>query len=129
MVLMKRLLLLTVTVVTATVSTAFAEQTHVVSRASITDTVKQRVDAQDANRAAVQTALTRPEVREIASQMGVDLKKAEQLAGTMSGADLEQAATVARQVNDSLVGGASTIVISTTAVVIVLLIVLILVAA
>jgi pyruvate/2-oxoglutarate dehydrogenase complex dihydrolipoamide acyltransferase (E2) component len=129
MALMKRLLLSTLTLLVATATPALAEQTHVVSPASITATLKDRVDAQDTNRAAVRAALARPEVREIASQMGVDLNRAEQIANTMGGADLEQAASAARQVNDSLVGGASTIVISTTALVIVLLIVLILVAA
>jgi hypothetical protein len=124
-----RLVLSTMAALLVTASTAAAQQAHVISPESIARTLAEQAGAQDSNRAAVREALARPEVREIASRIGVDLERAEDAVKTMNGADLERAATAARQVNDSLIGGASTIVISTTAIIIVLLIVLIIVAA
>jgi hypothetical protein len=110
-------------------STVSAQEAHIVSSDSITRVVIEQVDAQRADRLAVHAALARPEVRRIASQMGLDLGHFDAAVETMNGADLAQAATAARRVNDSLVGGASTVVISTTAIIIALLIVLIIVIA
>ena len=50
-------------------------------------------------------------------------------AETLSGADLERAAEAARQVNDSIVGGASNVVISTTTIIIALLVVILIIVA
>jgi hypothetical protein len=91
--------------------------------------VADRVAAQDADRAAVRDALARPEVRNVAATMGVDLARLTDAVGTMSGADLERAASTARQVNQQLVGGASTVVISTTTIIIALLVVILIVIA
>ena len=110
-------------------TSAFAQQQHAVDPGAIAGAVAQHAAAQDADRAAVRDALTRPEVREIASHMGVDLTRADAAVATMSGADLQQAASAARQVNSSLVGGASTIVISTTTIIIALLIIIIIIIA
>ena len=110
-------------------SSAYADQQHVVSPADLATAVSQRVVQQDADRATVQEALARPEVRAMASSMGVDLTKATAAVGTLSGVELQQAANAAQQVNQQLVGGASTVVISTTTIVIILLLVIILIIA
>ena len=112
----------------ATCSLAHAQSRHIVDPLTITGVVVDHAAAQEADRAALRTALTRPEVRAVASHMGLDVDQMEERAQALSGAELNDAANRARQLNDSLVGGASTIVISTTAIIIVLLIVLILVA-
>ena len=110
-------------------SPAFAGQQHVVSPDQLAATVADGVAKQDAHRATVHEALSRPEVQAVASKLGLDLTRATTAVDTMSGAQLEQAANAAQQVNDQLVGGASTVVISTTTILIVLLLVIILIIA
>jgi pyruvate/2-oxoglutarate dehydrogenase complex dihydrolipoamide acyltransferase (E2) component len=109
--------------------TAFAGPQHIVSPGQVAATMVDRAAAQDADRTAVRDALARPEVRRVAETMGIDLTRLNDAVGTMNGADLERAATSARQVNQQLVGGASTVVISTTTIIIALLVVLLIVVA
>jgi hypothetical protein len=127
--LIKQLLVLPLALLLVVSTSAFAQQQHAVDPAAIAGTVTQHVTAQDANRAAVRDALARPEVRDVASRMGVDLTRIDAAIATMSGANLQQAASAAQQVNGALVGGASTVVISTTTIIIALLVVLIIVVA
>ena len=110
-------------------SSAFAGQQHVVSPSQLATAVADGAAKQDTNRATVREALERPEVQAVASKLGLDLSRANAAVDTMSGAELEQAANAAQQVNEQLVGGASTVVISTTTVIIILLLVIILVVA
>jgi len=108
---------------------AFADQQHIVTPGQLATAVADRVAKQDASRAAIHEALARPEVAAVASSLGLNLDRATAVVDTMSGAQLEQAASAAQQVNDQLVGGASNVVISTTTIIIVLLLVIILVIA
>jgi hypothetical protein len=108
---------------------ATAEQQHLVPPGQLTATVTDRVAVQDASRAAIREALARPEVRDIATSMHLDLSRAAAAVETLTGTDLEQAANAARTVNQQLVGGASTVVISTTTIIIILLLVIILIIA
>jgi hypothetical protein len=110
-------------------SPAFAGQQHVVAPNQLAATVADHVAKQDANRAAVHEALARPEVQTVASSVGLDLARAAAAVDTMNAADLDRAASAARDVNQQLVGGASTLVISTTTIVIILLLVVILIIA
>jgi len=73
--------------------------------------------------------LARPEVREAAAKVGLDLSRATAAVDTLEGADLARAADAARQVDQQLVGGASTITITTTTLIIILLLVILLVVA
>jgi hypothetical protein len=127
--LVKRLLVLPLGLLMVMSTSVFAQQQHTVDPSAIAGAVSQHVASQDADRAAVREALARPQVREVASHMGVDLTRVNAAVATMHGADLQQAASAAQQVNDALVGGASTVVISTTTIIIVLLIVIIIVIA
>jgi hypothetical protein len=127
--LVKQLLVLPLALLMVVSTSAFAQQQHAVDPAAIAGAVTQHVAAQDANRAAVRDALARPQVREVAARMGVDLTRVDAAVATMSGADLQQAASAAQQVNTALVGGASTVVISTTTILIALLVVIIIVIA
>ena len=110
-------------------SSAFAGQQHVVPPGQLATTVAEGVVKQDASRAVVHEALARPEVQAVADKLGLDLSRATAAIDTMTGADLDRAASAAQQVNDELVGGSSTVVISTTTIIIVLLLVIILVIA
>lgn len=110
-------------------SSAFADQQHLVSPTQLAAAVAEHVAHQDADRAAIREALARPEVQTVAASMGIDLGRANAAVDTVAGAELERAASAARQVNQQLVGGASTIVISTTTIIIVLLLIIILVIA
>jgi hypothetical protein len=125
----KQLLVLSLSLMMMMSTSAFAQQQHAVDPGAIAGAVTQHVATQDADRAAVRDALARPEVRDVAAHMGVDLTRADAAVATMSGADLQQAASAARQVNHSLVGGASTVVISTTTIIIALLVIIIIVIA
>jgi hypothetical protein len=104
-----------------------SQQQHIVSPHQIAAAPAGKVAAQDADRAAVHQALRRAEVRDAAAKMGVDIGRLDSVVDTLTGADLERAASTARQVNDQLVGGASTVVISTTTIIIALLIVILIV--
>ena len=125
----RQLLALPLVILTIAPGSALAGQQHIVTPSQLSAAVADRVAAQDADRAAVRDALARPEVRNVAATIGVDLARLDAAVGTMSGADLERAASTARQVNQQLVGGASTVVISTTTIIIALLVVILIVIA
>ena len=108
---------------------AFAGQQHIVQPGQLSAIVQQRVSAEDADRSAIREALARPEVRDAAAKIGVDLTRATAAVDTLQGSDLSRAADAAGQVNQQLVGGASTITITTTTLIIILLLVILLIVA
>jgi hypothetical protein len=123
----RKLLVCSLAALMAVSTTAFAAGQHVVPPAQVAATVADHVAKQDADRTAVREALARPEVERVATTIGLDLARAKAAVETMSGADLERAATAARDVNRQMVGGASTVTISTTTIIIALLIVILIV--
>jgi hypothetical protein len=124
-----RLFLVWTLVILTAASPAFAADQHVVSPQQLADAIGQQVAQQDADRAAVRDALARPEVRDVAKKMNIDMDRVTTVADTLTGVELAQAAHAARQVNQQLVGGASTVVISTTTIIIILLLIILLVVA
>jgi hypothetical protein len=107
---------------------AFADaQQHVIDPGQLAATIEQSVAKQDADRAAIREALARSQVREVATNIGVDLAKVSAAVDTLSGYELTRAGEAARQINEQLVGGASTVVISTTTIIIVLLLLILLI--
>ena len=125
----RKLLVFPLAALMAISAPALAGAQHVVPPSQVAATVADHVANQDANRASVREALARPEVQRVAATMGLDLARAAAALDTMSAADLERAASTARDVNQQLVGGASTIVISTTTIIIILLLVILLIIA
>ena len=103
-------------------------QNHVINKSALNQAVQQRVTQEQADRAAIVSLLGRAEVRQIAAKAGLSLDKAEAGVSTLTGDDLKQVASQARQVQNDLAGGASTIVISTTTIIIILLLVILIVA-
>ena len=110
-------------------SPAFADTQHIVAPGEMAAAVTARVAQQDADRASVAEALKRPEVREAASRMGVDLSTVDARIATLAGADLERAADAARAINDDLAGGASSVTIGTTTLIIILLLLILIIVA
>jgi hypothetical protein len=123
----RKFLVFSLAALMAASSTAVAAEQHVVPPSQLAATLADHVAKQDADRTAVREALARPEVQRVAATIGLDLTRATAAVDTMNGADLERAATAARDVNTQLVGGASTVVISTTTIIIALLIVIIII--
>lgn len=110
-------------------ASALADGRHVVDPAMLAAAVAEHVDQQDAERASIREALARPQVRDMASRMGLNLDRAAAAVDTLAGADLDRAANAARQVNKQLIGGASTITLSTTTIIIALLVLILLIVA
>ena len=104
-------------------------QQHAVDPTEIAKAVAQHAATVQTDRAAIREALARPEVRSLAARAGVDLGRLTNGLDTLPAADLARAATAARDVNEALVGGASTIVISTTTIIIGLLLLLLIIIA
>jgi len=123
----RQLLILPLVLFVAASPPAYAQQQHVVAPSELATAVTDHVAKQDADRAAIAEALARPEVREVAATMGVDMSRVSAATNTLDGSGLERAASAARQVNEQLVGGASNVVISTTTIIIVLLIIILIV--
>jgi hypothetical protein len=124
---LRKLLVGPLVLVTTLSSAAFAQERHVVDPAALATAVSQHVDKQDADRAAIREAFARPEVRDVAAQTGIDLGRLSAAVDTMSAEDLARAADAARQVNDRLVGGATTLVISATTIILALLVLIIII--
>ena len=133
----RRMWLFTCAAVLASVVAASAQQpapsstvpATVAPGASLDALLAEQVRADAANRQIVQDVLSRSEVREVAAKAGLDLKRAQLAVSTLDGAELQEIAAHARQVDASLAGGASTIVISTTTIIIILLVVILLIVA
>src|SRR5262245_23514682 len=105
----KLLAVLLTLLIAAAATPARAGQRHLVDSSQLAATVVEHVASQDADRAAVREALTRDEVKNVATTLGVDLTRATAAVETLSGADLTRAGDAARQVNRELVGGASSV--------------------
>jgi hypothetical protein len=116
-------------VLTGVPSLAAAGQQHAVPPDALAAVVVNHTAKQDADRASIRQALTRPEIREIAAKAGIDLTGVSAAAETLSGSDLERAAAAARQVDEALVGGDSSVVISTTTIIIALLVLILIIVA
>ncbi len=110
-------------------TTSLAQTHHAVDPTTLTTTVEQHTAAREADRAAILDVLARPEVRGAAARIGADLAPARSAVPTLDGDDLARAAAAARQLDQSLAGGASTVTISTTTIVIGLLVVILLIVA
>src|SRR5262249_54966381 len=108
---------------------ARAQDRHAVPPSALAAAVTDHAASLDADRDAIREALKRPQVRSVAEKIGVDIVRAEASIGSLDASTVARASESARQINESLVGGASTITISTTTIIIVLLLVLLIIVA
>ena len=117
------------TAILAVSTSAFAQERHAVSPAAVAQAVAQRVAQQDTDRSTIRQALARPEVAQVAATVGIDLARVTSAIDSLSPSELATVAAQAQQVNQPLVGGASTVTISTTTIIIALLIIILVVIA
>lgn len=102
---------------------------HAASPAAIAQALQQPAADAEAQRARVRELLRRPEIQQLAGQLGLDLRRAETAVGTLEGQQLTEVVAQADRVNEALAGGASTITISTTFIIIALLLLIVLIVA
>jgi hypothetical protein len=91
--------------------------------------VQEHVATTASDRDDVLRVLNLPQVKAVAGQAGLDLRKATTAVATLEGQDLSAVAAQARQVERSLAGGQSKIVISTTMIIIALLVLILIIVA
>ena len=114
---------------TAAASPAQGQTTHTAPQSAIDAALQQHATAADADRDTVRRLLARPEVRELAGGMGLDLRRASDAVGTLEGQDLAAVAAQARQAESALAGGQSSVTISTTLIIIGLLVLILIIVA
>ena len=114
---------------TAAASPAQAQTTHTAPQSAIDAALQQHATAADVDRDTVRRLLARPEVRELAGGMGLDLRRASDAVGTLEGQDLADVAAQARQAESALAGGQSSVTISTTLIIIGLLVLILIIVA
>ena|SRR5919106_2492437 len=108
---------------------AAAQQAHAAPPSAIEQALQQHIAASDADRAVVQRLLERPDVRALAADIGLDVRRAQTAVATLEGEQLSKLAAQARQAEDGLAGGQSRVTISTTLIIIALLVVILLIVA
>ena len=106
---------------------ASAEPVHAVGQAQMQAAISMQVGAQGAQRAAIQSLLARPEVRQLAASAGLDLVRAQAAASNLSGAELQRLAAQATAIQSQLAGGDQTVVISVTVLLLILILIVLLV--
>ena len=108
---------------------AGAQDRHAVPSSALAAAVVDHARSLDADRDTIREALKKPEVRSVAEHMGIDIESAEASIDSLGASTVARAAESAQQVNEALVGGASTVTISTTTIIIVLLLIILVVVA
>jgi len=111
---------------TLAVGTASSEELHAVAQAEMQAAIDARVGDQASQRAAIQSLLARPEVRQLTANAGLDLERAKAVAANLDGAELQRLATQATAVEAQLAGGSTTVVFTSTILIIILIVVLLL---
>lgn len=106
-----------------------AQTSHAAPPSALDAAVQEHVASTAADREAVVRLLARPEVRAVAGDLGIDLRRAESAVATLEGRTLTELAGQARQVEQALAGGQSRVTISTTLIIIGLLVLILLIVA
>ena len=108
---------------------AQAQTSHAATPSAMDAAVQEHVASTASDREDVLRVLNLPQVKAVAGQAGLDLRKATTAVATLDGDDLKAASAQARQVERTLAGGQSKIVLSTTVIIIALLILILLIVA
>lgn len=107
---------------------ASAQTPHAAPPSAIDQALEQHAATVDADRAVVQRVLERPDVRALAAEVGVDVRRAQSAIATLEGDQLAQLAAQARQAEQALAGGqGGSITLSYTLIIIGLLVLILLV--
>lgn len=106
-----------------------AQAQHTAPPSVLDAAVQEHVQSAEADRERVLGLLARPEVREVAGQAGIDLRRAEAAVAALDSAQLADVAAHASQVEEALAGGQSRVTISTTLIIIALLVLILIIVA
>lgn len=107
---------------------ASAQAPHAAPPAAIDQALEELAATPDADRAAVLRVLERPDVRALASDVGVDVRRAASAIATLEGEPLAQLAAQARLAEQTLAGGqGGSVTLSYTLIIIGLLVLILLV--
>jgi hypothetical protein len=128
MTMLKTCLSLTLSLAMLMPTLAGAQQRHIADRNALDRMIAGQISQQEADRQVIRDVLKRDEVREVARTAGLDIARAEAAVSTLCGAELQDAAQRAREVNERLAGGAN-ITISTTMIIIALLVIILIIVA
>ena len=113
----------------AVIPPVHAQNPHAAPVTALDSAVQEHVASATADREMVLQLLARPEIRAVAGDVGIDLRRAEGIVATLDGPALSEVAAQARQVEQALAGGQSSITISTTLIIIALLVLILLIVA
>jgi hypothetical protein len=102
---------------------------HAAPTAAIDQALQQHVAAVDDDRAVLERLLARPDVKALAAEIGLDMRRAQTAVATLEGEQLSDLASRARQAERELAGGQGSIRISTTLIIIALLVIILLIVA
>ncbi|MGH9346258.1 MAG: PA2779 family protein [Vicinamibacterales bacterium] len=102
---------------------------HAAPAAAIDQALQQHLGAIDADRAVVQRLLERPDVRALAAEIGLDVRRAQTAVAALDAGQLADLAAQARQAEQALAGGQGSVRISTTLIIIALLVLILLIVA
>jgi hypothetical protein len=102
------------------------QEQSVVSRSDIDNAMAAEARAQDLQRQRIRSLLDRPEVRELAGDLGLDLAGATEAVATLDGSELATLEAHAAALDDVLSGGASTITIGLVPLLLIVIIVILL---
>ena len=108
---------------------AFAQERHVADQATLDQVIADHVDQTADDREAIRRVLEIERVRQLAEDIGLDLKSAETAIATLDDVEVANIAAQARTVTDALAGGQSNVTISTTVIIIVLLLLILIIVA
>ncbi|MDX1546209.1 MAG: hypothetical protein R3247_04440 [Rhodothermales bacterium] len=103
---------------------ALAQQAQMLTDEALHEAVVDGAAAEEAQRALIRSLLQRDDVRALAAEHGLDVVRAENAVGTLSGPELARLAPYAAQAHTSLAGAQDRIVISATTLIIVLLLII-----
>jgi hypothetical protein len=107
---------------------AEAQSAHAAPSSAMDEALQQHVDSTDTDRALVQRVLEQPDVRALAAELGVDVRRAQSAVTTLEGAPLSRLAAQAQQVEQAaLAGGQGSVTISYTLIIIGLLVLILLI--
>ena len=112
---------------TATASPVGAQQTPtVLDRAAIDQALGEKVRSDESDRDSIRTLLARDDVKAMAQDMGLDLRRAEGAVSSLEGEELQRVTARATVASEILTGGANTIRISLVAILLIVIIIILL---
>lgn len=98
----------------------------VVDRPAMEQALSERAQADAADHDAIRALLRRDDVRGMAGDLGLDVRRADTAVATLEGRELQDTAARARAAHEMLSGGAQTIQISVVTLLLIIIIVILL---